>query len=74
MMPRRRIIPIIRVWWNSLKSIPENEFDPSLDMDSEYIADILTQIDYLKKKFAGYTHNLCKRRDVAHRNDMERAP
>ncbi len=69
----RRIIPILRVWWNFHKPIPHNEFDLSLDMDADYVSDILDQINYWKRKYADYSRTLCRRRDAAHIADMKRS-
>ena len=82
--PLRSPVPIIRQWWYRLW-IREDEFDISLSMDLDYLYDIMRKIafyeqfydaqrklNYWKAKKSWYTNDLCRRREIAHREDMKR--
>ena len=71
---RRRIIPRIRVWMSQFRSVPDNEFDPSLEMDMEYVKDLLGQITALQNEHLNYIHDLCCRREAAHQANLKRGP
>jgi hypothetical protein len=74
----RRLIPILRQWW--YRNHPsEDEFAPCYSFDPEYLIDIREKALYYQamanewwEMERWYNHDLTRRREVAHRKDMEK--